>query len=111
MCALSESGTECRGDSGGPVIWNDGHQNVQVGIVKGTSCATNDSGTFERISYYYDWIINNVQFHEEHKQVIVLNWKQFQDNEKISWKMSIVVKCCKTKVKSLISLIKTDENL
>lgn len=63
MCAARDGKDSCQGDSGGPLIKKGSsvEEDVQVGIVSwGYGCADpRYSGVYSRVSYLYDWIIEN----------------------------------------------------
>ena len=66
MCAIgTNDGTDaCKGDSGGPMILSGGtyDEDVQLGIISwGLGCAQEPfPGVYSRISWEYDWIMENV---------------------------------------------------
>ena len=50
--------TETRvGDSGSPLLANDGGDKTVLGLVR---CGLMDATEFTRVSYYSDWILNNI---------------------------------------------------
>lgn len=68
LCAGDEMKDACDGDSGGPIVTRDIHNNdIQVGIVSwGFECAHNDfPGVYARVSTAFDWIKNETCKHSK----------------------------------------------
>ena len=56
FCAGGDQDDACKGDSGGPAIFND----KLVGIISnGVGCAYGFPENFVKIEAYYDWILSN----------------------------------------------------
>ncbi|KAG7371196.1 peptidase S8 family protein [Nitzschia inconspicua] len=64
LCASEDNIDACYGDSGGPLILKGSSvaQDSLAGIVSwGNGCANpNFPGVYTRISYFYDWVVQNV---------------------------------------------------
>lgn len=56
ICAIGNNTITGGGDSGSPILANDGNNTV-VGLV---SRRIMQSMQFTRVSYYSDWILNNI---------------------------------------------------
>jgi len=58
ICAASPGKDACQGDSGGPMVWKQGRQYFQVGVVSfGRGCGDYESpGVYVRVSYFIPWI-------------------------------------------------------
>ena len=59
LCAAAPGRDSCNGDSGGPLVTSNG--NVLVGVVSwGERCAGSTPGVYNRVSYSYSWIREQV---------------------------------------------------
>ena len=65
LCAEADNTSPCVGDSGGPLMMMDDAtgKRVQVGVVSfgESSCAGPRPPVFTRVSYYLDWINDNIK--------------------------------------------------
>lgn len=63
ICAGSEAQDSCSGDSGGPLMVNEGHAWYQVGVVSwGIGCGQGRyPGVYSRITSFLPWIQKNIQ--------------------------------------------------
>lgn len=63
LCTFSPQGSgTCSCDSGGPLVSNG----TVIGIVSwGAGCATGLPDVYTRISYYYSWIMNEIDKEKE----------------------------------------------
>ncbi len=62
MCAGETGGNKdtCQGDSGGPLVVFIGNKWMLGGLTSfGRGC--NDGGVYTRTSFYYNWILQNLQ--------------------------------------------------
>eukprot|EP00534_Pseudo-nitzschia_fraudulenta_P003259 CAMPEP_0201117076 /NCGR_PEP_ID=MMETSP0850-20130426/1159_1 /ASSEMBLY_ACC=CAM_ASM_000622 /TAXON_ID=183588 /ORGANISM="Pseudo-nitzschia fraudulenta, Strain WWA7" /LENGTH=409 /DNA_ID=CAMNT_0047381315 /DNA_START=293 /DNA_END=1522 /DNA_ORIENTATION=+ len=63
LCAFEDGVDSCQGDSGGPLFRKGATpgEDVLVGLVSwGLSCGGDTPGVYTRVSYFYDWIVNNM---------------------------------------------------
>jgi len=63
LCASAEGKDSCYGDSGGPLFrkGNSSEEDLLVGLVSwGYGCSIGYPGVYTRISYFYDWIVENM---------------------------------------------------
>ncbi|KAJ8889100.1 hypothetical protein PR048_008594 [Dryococelus australis] len=63
-CATVSGGSTCNGDSGGPLIVNEGGYPVQIGVVSFVSskgCASGYPAGYARVSSFYPWIMANAR--------------------------------------------------
>lgn len=62
ICAGQDSRDSCNGDSGGPLMVNEGHW-VQIGVVSwGIGCGKGQyPGVYTRVTSFLPWIFKNMQ--------------------------------------------------
>jgi len=62
LCAYNQGTDSCQGDSGGPLTVRENGKSVLIGVVSnGKGCAsTGHAGIYARVSYFTEWIKENV---------------------------------------------------
>eukprot|EP00546_Thalassionema_frauenfeldii_P005692 CAMPEP_0178928938 /NCGR_PEP_ID=MMETSP0786-20121207/20239_1 /TAXON_ID=186022 /ORGANISM="Thalassionema frauenfeldii, Strain CCMP 1798" /LENGTH=240 /DNA_ID=CAMNT_0020604973 /DNA_START=403 /DNA_END=1125 /DNA_ORIENTATION=- len=80
FCANAPGQAPCRGDSGGPAIFND----AIVGIISYGACQVNVPTVFTKVQYYLPWIYQSICAYQTSQQPEDSNWwcqQQMEEEE------------------------------